>query len=217
MSDTKKKKGFSFGKLCMLLGLVLILGAAGLYGYNLHVEQQAGEQSDAAAITLVEGIQSSSVPVLEMDVTDAGETEAEEPSEELLKVAELDGAYYMGVLTIPELERILPIQSDWSMSKLKKSPCRYSGSLEDGEFVIAGHNYKKHFSGLATLSQGDSIVFTDIEGKQTFYEVREIYTVQASDIEGMVNSGYDLSLFTCNYGGKARVTVRCERVEAPTE
>ena len=35
-----------------------------------------------------------------------------------------------------------------------------------------------------------------------------------SDIDGMVNSGYDLSLFTCNYGGKARVTVRCDRVEA---
>ena len=47
-----------------------------------------------------------------------------------------------------------------------------------------------------------------------FYEVREIYTVAATDIEGMINSGYDLSLFTCNYGGKARVTVRCERVEA---
>jgi sortase A len=57
-------------------------------------------------------------------------------------------------------------------------------------------------------------VFTDLEGNQLFYEVREIYTVAATDIEGMINSGYDLSLFTCNYGGKARVTVRCDRVEA---
>ena len=39
------------------------------------------------------------------------------------------------------------------------------------------------------------------------------YGVDATDIEGMVHSGYDLSLFTCNYGGKARVTVRCERLE----
>ena len=37
--------------------------------------------------------------------------------------------------------------------------------------------------------------------------------IKATDIEGMVHSGYDLSLFTCNYGGKARVTVRCERME----
>ena len=115
----------------------------------------------------------------------------------------------MGILSIPKLERQLPVQSDWSMPKLQRSPCRYSGSLTEGDLVIAAHNYKRHFSGLATLSPGDSIVFTDLEGTEWAYEVREVCTIAATDIEGMVNSGYDLSLFTCNYGGKARVTVRC--------
>ena len=204
----KNKKGFPVGKALMLLGVVLLLGAGGLYGYNQMVDQRAGQESDAAVITLVEEIQASEVEILEVPEEEGKEDAA------LLKVAELDGAYYMGVLTIPTLEKILPVQSDWSEAKLKKSPCRYSGGLEDGELVIAGHNYKKHFSGLATLKQGDSIVFTDLEGNQMFYEVREIYTVAATDIEGMIDSGYDLSLFTCNYGGKARVTVRCSRVEA---
>ena len=190
----------------MLLGLILILGAAGLYGYNQWIDYQAGQQSEAAVITLVDEIQNQEVAIVEVE--DQG------PSEELLKVAELDGAYYIGVLTIPALEKILPIQSDWSETKLKSTPCRYSGSIEEGELVIAGHNYKKHFTGLSKLAQGDSVVFTDLEGNQMFYEVREIYTVAATDIEGMIDSGYDLSLFTCNYGGKARVTVRCDRVEA---
>lgn len=190
----------------MLLGLILILGAAGLYGYNQWIDYQAGQQSEAAVITLVDEIQNQEVAIVEVE--DQG------PSEELLKVAELDGAYYIGVLTIPALEKILPIQSDWSETKLKSTPCRYSGSIEEGELVIAGHNYKKHFTGLSKLAQGDSVVFTDLEGNQMFYEVREIYTVAATDIEGMIGSGYDLSLFTCNYGGKARVTVRCDRVEA---
>ena len=207
----KKKRGLTPGKVLMLLGVVLLLGAAGLYGYNQMVDQRAGQESEAAVITLVEEIQANEVEILEVP-----EEEGEEDAA-LLKVAELDGAYYMGVLTIPTLEKILPVQSDWSEAKLKKSPCRYSGGLEDGELVIAGHNYKKHFSGLATLKQGDSIVFTDLEGNQMFYEVREIYTVAATDIEGMIDSGYDLSLFTCNYGGKARVTVRCSRVEAVVE
>lgn len=189
----------------MLLGLILILGAAGLYGYNQWIDYQAGQQSEAAVITLVDEIQNQEVAIVEVE--DQG------PSEELLKVAELDGAYYIGVLTIPALEKILPIQSDWSETKLKSTPCRYSGSIEEGELVIAGHNYKKHFTGLSKLAQGDSVVFTDLEGNQMFYEVREIYTVAATDIEGMIDSGYDLSLFTCNYGGKARVTVRCDRVE----
>ena len=202
----EKKKRFTFGKGLMLLGLILILGAAGLYGYNQWIDYQAGQQSEAAVITLVDEIQNQEVAIVEVE--DQG------PSEELLKVAELDGAYYIGVLTIPALEKILPIQSDWSETKLKSTPCRYSGSIEEGELVIAGHNYKKHFTGLSKLAQGDSVVFTDLEGNQMFYEVREIYTIAATDIEGMVDSGYDLSLFTCNYGGKARVTVRCDRVEA---
>lgn len=204
----KKEKRLSAGRVLVLLGVLLLLGAAGLYGYNQWVDYQAGVESEAAVLTLVEEIQSREVVIQEVPQAEEG------PSEAQLKVAELDGAYYMGVLTIPSLGKILPIQSDWSMSQLKRSPCRYSGSIAEGELVIAGHNYKKHFSGLATLKQGDSIVFTDLEGNQIFYEVREIYTVAATDIDGMVNSGYDLSLFTCNYGGKARVTVRCDRVEA---
>lgn len=204
----KKEKRLSAGRVLVLLGVLLLLGAAGLYGYNQWVDYQAGVESETAVLTLVEEIQSREVVIQEVPQAEEG------PSEAQLKVAELDGAYYMGVLTIPSLGKILPIQSDWSMSQLKRSPCRYSGSVAEGELVIAGHNYKKHFSGLATLKQGDSIVFTDLEGNQIFYEVREIYTVAATDINGMVNSGYDLSLFTCNYGGKARVTVRCDRVEA---
>ena len=196
----------SIGKGLMLLGVILLLGAAGLYGYNQWVDYQAGQKSDAAALSLVEGIQSNDVPIVEM--------QDEELSEEQIKVAELDGAYYMGVLTIPAMEKILPIQSTWSEAQLKTSPCRYSGSIQEGQLVIAGHNYKRHFTGLASLPIGESVVFTDLEGNQIFYEVREVYTVSATNIEGMVNSGYDLSLFTCNYSGKARVTVRCERVEA---
>ena len=204
--EKAKKKGLSLGKSLMILGLMLILGSAGLYGYNLYIDYQAGQKSEAAVITLVEEIQKNEVAIVEV--------EDERSDEALIKVAELDGAYYMGVLTIPAMEKILPIQSDWSEAKLKNAPCRYSGSIEEGELVIAGHNYKKHFTGLSKLTQGDSVVFTDLEGNQIFYEVREIYTVAATDIEGMVNSGYDLSLFTCNYGGQARVTVRCERAEA---
>ena len=201
--DHPKKKGMSFGKVLMLLGVVLLMGAGGLYSYNQWIDYQAGQKSDAAVNVLVEEIQNNNVEIVETG-----------PSEEMMKVAELDGAYYMGVLSIPAMDKILPVQSDWSEEKLKTSPCRYSGSLEEGELVIAGHNYKRHFTGLASLPIGEQVVFTDLEGNQIFYEVREVYTISATNIDGMVNSGYDLSLFTCNYSGKARVTVRCDRVDA---
>ena len=189
----------------MLMGLLLLMAAAGLYGYNAWIDYRAGQQSDVAVSTLVEEIQKNEVTIVEVD--------DDQSDEARIKVAELDGAYYMGVLSIPSMEKVLPIQSDWSEEKLKNTPCRYSGSIEEGELVIAGHNYKSHFTGLAKLKTGESLVFTDLEGNQSVYEVREVYMLDATDIEGMVHSGYDLSLFTCNYGGKARVTVRCERLE----
>ena len=212
----KKKGGSPVGKLLMFLGLALVLGAGGLYGYNRYVDYQAGLASENAAMELVQEITTQQVSIKDKAVVIVkSDAEGEEPSAELMKVAELNGAYYMGVITIPKLERILPVQSDWSESKLKRTPCRYYGSLENGGLVIAGHNYRTHFSKLSTLSHGDSVVFTDLEGNQYFYEVREVCTLDGSDVEGMTQSGYDLSLFTCNYDGKARVTVRCTRVEAP--
>lgn len=43
------------------------------------------------------------------------------------------------------------------------------------------------------------------------YHVEYMEQIGKFDVDGMVSSGYDLSLFTCTIGGKARVTVRCMR------
>jgi len=219
----KKKGGSPFGKLLMILGLVLVLGAGGLFGYNQYIDYQAGQASENAAMELVQEITEQKVeikekPVVNVEVEpqpDTSEEAGEETSAELLKVAELNGNYYMGVVSIEKLEMLLPVQSDWSDKKLKQSPCRYTGSLEEGGLVIAGHNYRRHFKKLANLAQGDEVVFTDLEGNQYFYEVSEICTLAGNDIKGMTESGYDLTLFTCNYGGKMRLTVRCTQIDNP--
>ena len=35
--------------------------------------------------------------------------------------------------------------------------------------------------------------------------------IDGTDIDGMISGGWDLSLYTCTYGGEARFTVRCDR------
>ena len=57
-----------------------------------------------------------------------------------------------------------------------------------------------------------AIVFTDFDGNVFVYKVREIETIKGTDIEGMLNGEWALSLFTCTIGGQMRITVRCERV-----
>ena len=221
----QKKTGSALGKILMGVGLVAILAAAGLFGYNRWISMEAGKQSDQAVMALLDEItvrqeqaeaeQSvQSVVEMEVEVHYAGQAEAEETEEAKPEAVDLDGRYYMGVLSILKLERVLPVQVDWSMEKLKFTPCRYSGTVED-QLVICAHNYITHFADLVTLSQGDSISLTDLNGQKTEYIVEEICKIQPTDIAGMVNSGYDLSLFTCDYSGNARVTVRCSRVEQP--
>lgn len=127
---------------------------------------------------------------------------------------QIDGEAYIGVLTIPALGLELPIMRDWSYPGLRKSPCRYYGSAYTNDLVIAGHNYNRHFGGLANLSVGDAVAFTDMSGNQFSYRVEELEMLQPAAVEQMTASGWDLTLFTCTYSGRARVTVRCRAAEA---
>jgi sortase A len=46
------------------------------------------------------------------------------------------------------------------------------------------------------------------------YSVAEIDTLMPTAVEEMTDGDYDLTLFTCTYGGKSRVTVRCIEVSS---
>lgn len=119
---------------------------------------------------------------------------------------------FVGLLSIPVLELSLPVYSEWSYDHLKDAPCRYSGSVGTNNLVIAAHNYQSHFGSVYSLQVGDIVFFIDANGTIFKYEVVEIETLEASDVDKMVNSSYDLSLFTCTIGGRNRVTVRCKFV-----
>ena len=46
------------------------------------------------------------------------------------------------------------------------------------------------------------------------YTVSEIELVNGYDVEQMKqNDGWDLTLFTCNYSGRQRITLRCVRTD----
>ena len=50
-----------------------------------------------------------------------------------------------------------------------------------------------------------------MDGKVWKYEVAAVDILAPTDVEDMTAGDYDLTLFTCTYGGKSRVTVRCQR------
>ncbi|MGI6743983.1 MAG: sortase [Eubacteriales bacterium] len=125
----------------------------------------------------------------------------------------LDGSRYIGILDIPSLWLSLPIMGDWNDRNLKLAPCRYSGTVYQDDLVISGHNYKTHFGRLNRISIGDRITFTDIDGNVFEFEVAEVEVLEATAIEDMISSDWQLTLFTCTYDGTTRFTVRCTRIE----
>ena len=203
------------GKFFTITGLLLIAAALCLTAYNILDSRRAGEIAEEM-LQQIEISESKVTPPAELPVTPPEEIEYPDyvlnPDMDM-PVETVDGHDYIGVLNLPALERELPVQSEWSDSNLKSSPCRYSGSVYLDNVVIAAHNYKKHFGPLQRLPIGSELTFTDIKGNVFTYRVVEIETLQPTAIEEMTESEYALTLFTCTLGGRSRVTVRCERVE----
>lgn len=128
---------------------------------------------------------------------------------------EVDGNEYVGYIHIPSLDLELPVLNEWSYPGLKIAPCRYVGSAYSNDLVIAAHNYKKHFGGIKNLNAGDVVTFTDVDNNVFNYKVALTDVLEPTATEEMVESDYDLTLFTCTLGGTSRVTVRCTRDYVP--
>ena len=191
---------------CVVLGVVCLLIAVGFILYNSY-EQKNGEMMSQA---LLQNVQ--------MNIYEAEKTE-NVLQEDILKFEHRQmltipaGEYEsIGILSIPVLELELPVLTDWSYQKLKKAPCHYYGSYYETDFVIAAHNYTSHFGRLSQLQAGDLVLFIDVTGESHCYEVVLLETLPPTATEEMINSGFDLSLYTCTPGGGSRVTVRCSKI-----
>lgn len=211
-------------KISIVLGLLPKAAALYLWGHNRWESNRAGEASaEVLAALKVEITSPAPVPTPTINPEYAAsptpepvrETEEQEevepsPSPEMA-TQEIQGYDYIAVLYIPVLELELPVMDQWDYTRLTVAPCRYTGSIYSNDLVIAGHAYETHFWPLHYLSVGDEVFLTDMGGNRLRYSVSEIQTLEDTAIGDMVNSGYDLTLFTCTNNGIARLAVRCSR------
>lgn len=198
----------------MLLGAALIFGALSLFLYNQHEAAEAGQAAGNLLPVLMEEIEAhegTDTDPLTITVPVGTPIEYIDSSAFIMTEVEINGHAYIGYLSIPKLELELPVMAGWSYPKLQISPCRYTGSVRGEDLVIMAHNYASHFGGLSKLSEGDSVIFTDMDGIVTAYEVVAQDVLAPNAVEEMTAGDFDLTLFTCTYGGKSRVTVYCDR------
>ena len=216
----------TLGTVVAVIGLLCVLGAAGLTLMNVRTDNKAAVMtSDILSRVL------ASEPVPGSSDTDPGEDEEETPRYPLpnerrlrsripepeMKTVLVDGYEYIGVLTIPRTGSELPVMSTCTDRTINVSPGRYYGTPEKGPFVIGGHNYISHLGRLDWLREGDEVLFTDVEGISYLYKVAGSEILNAGDGRKLVSDEWDLSLFTCTFSGAQRLTVRCIRAESEDE
>jgi len=194
----------------------MLIGALGLYQSNRHEALEAESASREVMTQLIEVITSEQIEASLSSDEQVTELPPDmlPPVDTTMETVEIDGNRYVGFLSIPVLELELPVMEEWDYERLKIAPCRFSGTLLGGDLVIAAHNYLRHFGHLQELPIGSEILFTDVNGNITRFTVAELEILQPTEVEYMTAGDYDLTLFTCTYGGLTRFTVRCVRENA---
>lgn len=186
------------GIVCMALGALLLTGAVLLFLWNQEENAEAVKKSQLVLQQMDDIIE---------------EGKAKDKYQEGMTEKMIDGHAYIGYLSIPSLNLCLPVMAEWDYEKLQIAPCRYFGTTYTKDMVIAAHNYYGHFGTLKNLKLQDELYFTDMNGEITRYEVAEVVVMNPVEVENMIESEYELSLFTCTYGGNSRLTVRCLEIK----
>lgn len=186
------------------IGCLFLAAALALGGYNLWDDHRA-EQS---VHDMIERLSIHSPTVTGKTPDYLLNPDMEMPTEEI------DGYLYIGKVTIPALEVELPVMDRWDYKRMKIAPCRYAGTAYRPGFVLCAHNYTSHFGRLKNLSPGDSVIFTDVAGNEFSYEVAKVEILAPTAVEEMKSDDWDLTLFSCTLGGRARVTVRCNQAHS---
>ena len=210
-----------FAVFCILLGIALIFGAAGLMCHNFNEEAEAQKNAEEYLPKVMDFIAGMSPS--EDELQSVSEPEAAAPSEspdtafldntsvvgEML-VAEIDGYGFIGYISIPALGIRLPVLSETDMALMRYAPCRFSGSPKTGDLVVGAHNYSTHFGSISELTEGDAVLFVDMEGVVWQYSAAFTEILSPDDVDSLTDGEFPLTLYTCTYDGSHRIAVRCK-------
>lgn len=189
----------------MVLAVILLLLAAILLFYNTS-ENARVEKDNLETVTEIEKIYEENL------AKDENELQNDENTEKKTSI-NINDYNYIGVIYIPTLDNLaLPVLETYTDSNLKISVCKYSGGIEEGNFTIAGHNYKSSFGKLSKLSVGNIAYFKDANGIVYKYSCKAIETLSPNQVEEMTTGNWDLTLFTCTYNNANRLAYRFELI-----
>ena len=185
-----------YGKILLSAGLILIGLGLILLAVFQHEDRMAGKNAQLLHAELDRAIRT-------------GQAQEEGYTIDKELVASVGDYELLGILRVPSLDLELPILADWSYELLSIAPCRYTGTVYGRDLILMGHNFDSHFTPLKKLTPGDEVLFTDCFNRTYTYQVELQEVLHKTEREALVSADYDLSLFTCTYGGENRAVIRC--------
>lgn len=194
----------------MVLGAALFFGALALFLWNEREADRAARSSASIVPLLNEAITEKEGREPTVPIQPGTPVELLPPEKRKMTEVEIDGHSYIGYLSIPSQGLELPVMAQWDYPSLKIAPCRYSGTTMEENLVLVAHNYRRHFGPLRDLQLGDEVLFVDMEGAVTCYQVAAVDVVPPNSVEEVTAGAFDLALVTCTYGGKTRLVVYCD-------
>ena len=195
------------GWIILLAGLLCMMAALAVFLFNQNESHQAKTASAKIVAALSE------------QIAEEGEENHEETfptdiTDRTMPEMTVDGERYAGILRIPELELELPVLAFFDYDSLQVTPCLYSGTIYRRNMVIGAHNYDAHFGRISALGIGSEVDFTDVENNTYRCRVVNLETLKPAQNDVLTEKAHegdwDITLFTCNYSGTERVTVRCK-------
>ena len=199
------------GLAALVLGLVMVAASLVLTAMYEKREAAAGYNAEMLMQEFA-AREEFTVPLPTVPApTEPVEDEEEAPLPEMAR-EDYYGLPMLGVIRVPDCNIELPVLDDWSMWVLDYAPCRYSGSVYSGDFVVMGHNYTTHFKPLKKVEVGAAVEFKSVDGTLWHYTVEEIDSVHR-DEPAKLPSEHELILFTCEEYGVYRFVARCSLVE----
>lgn len=196
------------GIILIISGAVLVASALSLASYNVYTDYDA-EKKSTEVVQIIEEKIVDKIPEDNYVALDKSNNYYVDNSE--MDTIVIEEEEYIGILEIPVLDLKLPVMREWSYPNLKISPCCYTGNIKEDNLVIAAHNYSSHFGNIKHLLPDDTIYFVDVNGIVHEFFVLSSEKLNGSDTEKMEEGEWDLTLFTCNFDGTKRVTVRCAK------
>lgn len=206
------------GKGIVALGICFIIAAGFVAVQNELIEKNA-EDFNATMLSQVEMqiqvesqvlsyAQVGSTTVTQSEGTVTTTTITTDDGEEIyVPQVVVDNREYVGVLSIPAISITIPVQTSWSYAKLFDTPCVFEGSIAQGNLIIAGHNYRAHFSQLSQLAIGNEVTLKDATGVTHYYTVTAKESIHENYVDDLRAGEWDLTLFTCDFDNNSVRTV----------